>query len=202
MGFLPELWSACASCNGQRFNDSTLEVEHRGRNIAQVLAMTFSEAAEHFESQAVLARKLSRLCEIGLGAVTLGQPTSTLSGGEMQRVKLGIELLAKEGATRRGGPRKPSFYFLDEPTTGLHASEVTRLITLLDALVDAGNTVFVIEHELRVLWSADHLIELGPGGGDEGGKILFSGSPERLAEASATPTGRALASWMRAFPKV
>ncbi|GDX82172.1 UvrABC system protein A [Deltaproteobacteria bacterium] len=183
MSFLADVQVVCERCEGRRFNPETLEVLYRERSIADVLAMTITEAAAFFEHHKKLARIFSTMVRVGLGYVTLGQPASTLSGGEAQRVKLSTEL--HRVATGN------TVYLLDEPTTGLHFSDVRLLIASLQALVEAGNTVVVIEHNTDLIKVADHVIELGPEGGAAGGKLLFAGTPEAMV-GSDTPTGRVL----------
>ena len=188
MSFLADVMVVCERCDGRRFNPETLEVRYRDRSVADVLAMTMTEAAEFFVNHKKLSRILGTLCAVGLGYVTLGQTASTLSGGEAQRVKLSTEL--QRVATGR------TVYLLDEPTTGLHFSDVRLLLAAVQALVDGGNTVVVIEHNPEVIKVADHLVELGPEGGAAGGRVLFSGPPEALARQD-TPTGHVL----RALPE-
>ena len=184
MSFLADVSVVCERCEGRRFNPETLEVQYRGHSIADVLAMTVAEAALFFEHHRKLNRILGTMERVGLGYITLGQPASTLSGGEAQRVKLATEL--HRVATGK------TLYLLDEPTTGLHFSDVRQLIAALQALVDAGNTVLVIEHNTDLIKVADHVVELGPEGGAAGGKILFTGTPEAMVTTD-TPTGRVLA---------
>ena len=175
MNFLPDVDVTCDECDGQRYGPETLEVEYKGKNIAEVLDMTVAEALDFFENQPRLVRTLETLDAVGLGYLTLGQPSTTLSGGEAQRVKLSKEL------SRPG--TGDTVYILDEPTTGMHFEDVRHLLNVLHGLVDAGNTVIVIEHNMDVIKQADHVIDLGPEGGREGGEILFEGPPEALAEA-------------------
>lgn len=184
MSFLPDVYVTCADCTGRRYNDATLEVKYRGKSISDVLAMTVDAALEFFSAVPALARQLQTLHDVGMGYVALGQPATTLSGGEAQRVKLATEL------QRRSTGK--TLYVLDEPTTGLHFEDVRRLIEVLNRLVDAGNTVIVVEHNLDVVRCADHVIDLGPGGGPDGGRVAASGTPERVARAD-TPTGEFLA---------
>jgi excinuclease ABC subunit A len=184
MHFLADVYVPCEQCRGRRFNDATLEVRYKGLSIADVLDLTVSEAAGLFRNHPAIRRILETLIEVGLGYIRLGQSSPTLSGGEAQRVKLSREL-AKRSTGR-------TFYILDEPTTGLHFHDVARLLKVLQQLVDAGNTVLVIEHNLDVLKTVDFLIELGPEGGGAGGRIVASGTPEDLARNPLSPTGRAL----------
>ena len=184
MHFLADVYVPCEVCRGQRYNRETLEVLYKGKNIAQVLDMTAEEALEFFENLPKIRRKVQTLVEVGLGYVKLGQSSTTLSGGEAQRVKLATELARV--ATGK------TIYILDEPTTGLHAADVHKLIDVLQQLVDAGNTVLVIEHNLDVIKTADYLIDLGPEGGDEGGHIVATGTPETVAQVSESYTGQYL----------
>ncbi len=184
MHFLADVYVPCEVCKGQRYNRETLEVQYKGKNISQVLDMTAEEAVEFFENLPKIRRKAQTLVEVGLGYVKLGQSSTTLSGGEAQRVKLATELART--ATGR------TIYILDEPTTGLHSADVHKLIDVLQKLVDAGNTVLVIEHNLDVIKSADHIIDLGPEGGDEGGYIVACGTPEEVAKVSQSYTGQYL----------
>ena len=189
MHFLADVYVPCEVCRGQRYNRETLEVQYKGKNIAQVLDMTAEEAVEFFQNLPKIHRKAQTLVEVGLGYVKLGQSSTTLSGGEAQRVKLATELArSSTGKT---------IYILDEPTTGLHAADVHKLIEVLQQLVNAGNTVLVIEHNLDVIKTADHIIDLGPEGGDEGGYVVASGTPEEVAQVEASYTGRYL---KRYFP--
>jgi excinuclease ABC subunit A len=190
MHFLADVYVPCEECRGRRFNDATLEVKYKGLSIADVLDLTVSEALELFQNHPAIRRILETLLEVGLGYIRLGQSSPTLSGGEAQRVKLSRELAKR--ATGR------TFYILDEPTTGLHFHDVARLLQVLHQLVDAGNTVLVIEHNLDVLKTSDHVIELGPEGGDAGGRLVASGTPEELARNPASPTGRALSGLLAA----
>ncbi|MGE4275820.1 MAG: excinuclease ABC subunit UvrA [Lawsonibacter sp.] len=184
MHFLPDLYVPCDVCKGKRYNRETLEVRFKGKNIAEVLDMTADEALAFFENIPKLRRKTQALCDVGLGYIRLGQSSTTLSGGEAQRVKLAAELLKPAtGAT---------IYILDEPTTGLHMADIHILLDTLQKLVDAGNTVVVIEHDMDVIKSADWIIDLGPEGGDEGGNIVFAGTPEQITSCSASYTGQFL----------
>ncbi len=185
MQFLPDLYVPCEQCAGLRYNRETLDIKYRGYSIADVLALTVEEAATLFARIPALARRLETLHDVGLGYVTLGQPAPTLSGGEAQRVKLATEL------ARRGTGH--TVYVLDEPTTGLHWADIERLLGVLGRLVDAGNTVIVIEHHLDVIKTADWIIDLGPGGGDEGGQVVASGPPEAVSTSADSWTGRFLA---------
>ena len=184
MHFLADVYVPCEVCRGQRYNRETLEVQYKGKNIAQVLDMTAEEAVDFFENLPKIRRKAQTLVEVGLGYVKLGQSSTTLSGGEAQRVKLATEL-ARVSTGR-------TIYILDEPTTGLHAADVHKLIDVLQQLVDAGNTVLVIEHNLDVIKTADHLIDLGPEGGDEGGFVVAEGTPEQVSQVAESYTGQYL----------
>lgn len=184
MHFLPDVYVPCEVCNGKRYNRETLEVKYRGKNIADVLEMTVEEALAFFENHPKISRKIQTVVDVGLGYIKLGQPATTLSGGEAQRVKLASEL------HRRSNGK--SFYILDEPTTGLHAHDISRLLEVLHRLVDGGNTVLVIEHNLDVIKTADHLIDLGPEGGARGGSIVAVGTPEHICEVAQSSTGQYL----------
>ena len=184
MHFLPDIYVPCEVCKGKRYNRETLEVRYKGKNIYEVLEMTVEEALPFFENLPRLYNKLQTLYEVGLSYVKLGQPSTTLSGGEAQRVKLATEL-----AKRSTGK---TIYILDEPTTGLHTADVHKLIEVLQKLVDVGNTVVVIEHNLDVIKTADHIIDLGPEGGDGGGNIVVTGTPEEVAQCAASYTGQYL----------
>lgn len=184
MHFLPDIYVACDVCGGKRYNRETLEVRYKGKNIYEVLDMTCEEARDFFSNLPKISRKIETLCEVGLGYVKLGQSSTTLSGGEAQRVKLATEL-----AKRSTGK---TIYILDEPTTGLHVADVHKLIEMLQRLVDAGNTVVVIEHNLDVIKTADHIIDLGPEGGDRGGTIVCTGTPEQVAKCKKSYTGQYL----------
>ena len=188
MHFLADVYVPCEVCRGARYNRETLEVQYKGKNISQVLDMTAEEALEFFENLPKIRKKVQTMVEVGLGYVKLGQSSTTLSGGEAQRVKLATELA--RAATGR------TIYILDEPTTGLHAADVHKLIEVLQKLVDAGNTVLVIEHNLDVIKTADHIIDLGPEGGDGGGYVVASGTPEEVAQVAESYTGRYLKNYL------
>ena len=181
MHFLPDVYVPCEVCKGARYNRETLEVRYKGRNIAEVLDMTVEEALAYFENLPRIRDKIQTLYDVGLGYVKLGQSSTTLSGGEAQRVKLATELSRRSTGS--------TVYVLDEPTTGLHTADVHRLIEVLQKLTDAGNTVVVIEHNLDVIKCADHIIDLGPEGGDKGGRVVFTGTPEACAECAESATG-------------
>jgi excinuclease ABC subunit A len=185
MHFLPDVWVTCKECNGRRFNRQTLEVNYKGRNIAEVLDMDVQQALDFFASIPPIAVILKTLHDVGLDYIKLGQSALTLSGGEAQRVKLAKEL--SRPATGR------TVYILDEPTTGLHFADIQRLLDVLHRLVEAGNTVIIIEHNLAVIKSADWVIDLGPEGGEAGGYIVAQGTPEAVAANPASYTGRFLA---------
>lgn len=184
MHFLPDIYVPCEVCKGQRYNRETLEVHYKGKNIHDVLEMTAEEALEFFYHIPKIRRKIQTLCDVGLGYIRIGQPATTLSGGEAQRVKLATEL------SRRATGR--TIYILDEPTTGLHTADVHQLITVLQKLVDGGNTVIVIEHNLDIIKTADYIVDLGPEGGDRGGYIVATGTPEQIAKCSNSFTGQYL----------
>ena len=184
MHFLADVYVPCDVCRGQRYNRETLEVLYKGKNISQVLDMTAEEAVDFFGNLPKICRKAQTLVEVGLGYVKLGQSSTTLSGGEAQRVKLATEL-ARTSTGR-------TIYILDEPTTGLHAADVHKLIDVLQQLVNAGNTILVIEHNLDVIKTADYIIDLGPEGGDEGGYVVAAGTPEEVAQVSESYTGQYL----------
>ena len=184
MHFLPDVYVPCEVCKGKRYNRETLEVRYKGKNIADVLAMTVDEAVEFFGNVPKIHRRLKTLQDVGLGYIRLGQPATTLSGGEAQRVKLAAEL------SRRTNGR--TLYILDEPTTGLHTADIHKLLEVLNRLTDNGDTVVVIEHNLDVIKTADYLIDLGPEGGARGGELVAAGTPEEVAEVDASYTGRFL----------
>jgi excinuclease ABC subunit A len=185
MNFLPDVYIECEECKGTRYNRETLDVKYRGKSIAEVLDMTVEEAAEHFENVPLIKGKLDTLTRVGLGYIKLGQSSTTLSGGEAQRIKLTREL-SKKGTGK-------TIYLLDEPTTGLHFHDVKKLISVLNGLVAKGNTVVVIEHNLDIIKSADHIIDLGPEGGNAGGEIVATGTPEEIAMVPESYTGHFLA---------
>ena len=184
MHFLPDIYVPCDVCKGKRYNRETLEVRYKGKNIHEVLDMTVDEAYDFFENLPKIRQRLITLKDVGLGYIKLGQPSTTLSGGEAQRVKLATELSKRSTGN--------TFYVLDEPTTGLHMADVHKLIEVLDRLTDAGNTVVIIEHNLDVIKTADHIIDLGPEGGDAGGEVLFDGAPEEAALCERSYTGQFL----------
>jgi len=181
MNFLPDVYVTCEVCSGKRYNRETLEIKYRGKSIAEVLEMSVSEALDFFEHIPPIKKKLTTLNEVGLGYIHLGQQATTLSGGEAQRVKLATEL-SKTSTTK-------TFYILDEPTTGLHFEDIRMLLNVLQKLVDRGNTVVVIEHNLDVIKTADWVIDLGPEGGDEGGTVLAEGTPEQVSRVKGSYTG-------------
>ena len=184
MNFLPDVYVDCEVCHGKRYNRETLEVTYNGKTVADILNMPIEEAADFFKAYTGISRYLKTLVDVGLGYIRLGQPAPTLSGGESQRVKLATELQRRsDGKT---------VYILDEPTTGLHFEDVNKLLKVLQSLVDKGNTVIVIEHNLDVIKEADWLIDLGPEGGDGGGTIVTQGTPEQVAECEASWTGKFL----------
>src|SRR5207302_6613665 len=192
MQFLPDVYVPCEVCSGKRYNRETLEIKYKGYSIADVLEMTAAEATEVFQNIPSIAVKLRTLCEVGLGYIHLGQPATTLSGGEAQRVKLSSEL------SRRATGR--TMYLLDEPTTGLHFADVEHLLGVLGRLVDAGNTVVVIEHNLDVIKTADWVIDLGPEGGDAGGEIITTGTPEDIIDNPRSYTGQHLRPLLQPTP--
>jgi excinuclease ABC subunit A len=185
MHFLPDIYVPCEICKGKRYNRETLEVKYKGKTISDVLQMRVEEALDFFGALPKIERRLRTLYEVGLGYIRLGQSATTLSGGEAQRVKLATEL------SRRSNGK--TLYILDEPTTGLHFEDVAKLLEVLNKLVAAGDTVLVIEHNLDVIKSADYLIDLGPEGGERGGSIVATGTPEEVAENSHSYTGQFLA---------
>jgi excinuclease ABC subunit A len=189
MNFLPDVYVPCEKCQGKRYNRETLEIRYKGKSISDVLEMTVEQAVEFFQNVPYLYRKIKVLEEVGLGYITLGQSAVTLSGGEAQRVKLATELSKKDTGK--------TFYILDEPTTGLHFEDIRHLLDVLNKLVDRGNTVLVIEHNMDVIKVADHIIDIGPEGGDGGGEILFEGTPEQLVNVEKSYTAKFLAPELR-----
>jgi excinuclease ABC subunit A len=184
MNFLPDVYVPCEVCHGARYNRETLEVHYKGKSIAEVLNMPIEEATEFFEAVPAIARHLNTLKDVGLGYVRLGQAATTLSGGEAQRVKLASEL--QKRSTGR------TVYVLDEPTTGLHFEDISKLLKVLSGLVDKGNTVIVIEHNLDVIKTADWIVDMGPEGGAGGGLVVAEGTPEQVAAVPASHTGKFL----------
>lgn len=184
MNFLPDVQVPCEECGGKRYNRETLEVRYRGKSISDVLDMSIEEAVPFFESIPAIYRKIKTLYDVGLGYIKLGQSSTTLSGGEAQRVKLATELSKKDTGK--------TFYILDEPTTGLHFEDINVLLGVLNRLVDHGNTILVIEHNLDVVKVADWVIDMGPEGGAGGGKVLFEGTPEGLTKVKESHTGKFL----------
>jgi excinuclease ABC subunit A len=186
MHFLPDVYVTCEVCKGKRYNRETLEVRYKSRNVAEVLEMTVAEALEFFEPVPAIKQKLRTLHDVGLDYIRLGQSATTLSGGEAQRVKLATEL------SRRATGR--TLYILDEPTTGLHFADIRRLLEVLNQLVDQGNTVVIIEHNMDVIKTADWIVDLGPEGGNDGGRVIATGTPEEVArQADRSYTGQFLA---------
>lgn len=184
MQFLSDVYVPCEVCNGNRYNRETLEVRYKGKNISNVLNMTVEEAISFFDNHPKILRKLKTLNEVGLGYIHLGQPSTTMSGGEAQRVKLATELMrVATGDT---------LYILDEPTTGLHSEDIRKLLTVLQKLVESGNTVVVIEHNLDVIKVADYIVDLGPEGGDGGGELIAKGTPEEICKSEISYTGQYL----------
>jgi excinuclease ABC subunit A len=186
--FLPSVYAPCSTCHGARYNAKTLEIQYRGKNIAEVLGMTVDAASEFFAGEAQVVRALDVLREVGLGYLRLGQPATELSGGEAQRIKLATELQR----IQRGN----TLYVLDEPTTGLHPSDVEKLIAQLDRLVDAGNTVILVEHDMRVVAASDAVIDIGPGAGEDGGRVVASGTPREVSRARGSRTAAYLARFL------
>ncbi len=184
MNFLPDVYVVCEECNGKRYNRETLEVRYKGKSINDVLDMTINQAVEFFANVPAIVQKIKTLKDVGLGYITLGQQSTTLSGGEAQRVKLASELAKRDTGK--------TLYILDEPTTGLHFEDVKVLLEVLNRLVDRGNTVLVIEHNMDVIKVADHIIDLGPEGGERGGKIICEGTPEEVSRHAESHTARFL----------
>ena len=181
MHFLPDIYVPCEVCKGKRYNRETLEVRYKGKNISDVLDMTVEEALEFFKNIPSINNKIKTLYEVGLGYIKLGQPSTTLSGGEAQRIKLATELSKKSTGK--------TLYILDEPTTGLHMADVSKLIDILYRLADNGNTIVVIEHNLDIIKCSDYIVDLGPEGGDKGGNIVAVGTPEEVAKIKESATG-------------
>jgi excinuclease ABC subunit A len=192
MHFLPDVYVTCEVCKGKRYNRETLEVKYKGRSIADVLEMSVDEALTFFENIPPIRRHLQTLSDVGLGYVKLGQPAPTLSGGEAQRIKLSSELHKRATGN--------TFYVLDEPTTGLHFEDIRKLLEVLQRLVDSGNTVLVIEHNLDVIKTADWVVDLGPEGGDQGGAVVVTGTPEDVAAHPISHTGRFLQEVLEGIP--
>ena len=189
MHFLPDVYVPCEVCHGKRYNRETLEVKYKGKNIYDVLNMTVEEALEFFDHVPSIKRKIQTLYDVGLSYIKLGQPSTELSGGEAQRIKLATEL------SKRGTGK--TIYILDEPTTGLHFADVHKLIEILRRLAEGGNTVVVIEHNLDVIKTADYIIDIGPEGGDKGGTVIASGTPEEVAANPVSYTGRYVSKYLR-----
>ncbi|MEM7514383.1 MAG: excinuclease ABC subunit UvrA, partial [Bacteroidota bacterium] len=181
MNFLPDVYVTCPTCQGRRYNRETLEIRYKGKSISDVLNMSVKEALEFFDAMPRIKRKLKTLNDVGLGYITLGQPATTLSGGEAQRIKISSELSKKDTGN--------TIYILDEPTTGLHFQDIEMLLGVLNQLVERGNTVLVIEHNMDVIKFADHIIDLGPEGGNKGGTIVAQGTPEEIATHPTSHTG-------------
>ena len=184
MHFLPDVYVTCPACHGKRYNREALEIKYKGKDISEVLNMTIDEAVDFFKNIPSIAPKLQTIQKVGLGYIRLGQPATTFSGGEAQRIKLATEL------SRRSTGK--TLYILDEPTTGLHTDDVKRLLEILNELVNGGNSMIIIEHNLHVIKCADWIIDMGPEGGLKGGQIIAEGTPEQLAKKSDTPTGKYL----------
>lgn len=184
MNFLPDVYIECPDCNGKRYNRETLEVRYKGKSISDVLNMTVEQSLDFFSNIPVIHNKLKALHDVGLGYITLGQPATTLSGGEAQRIKLAAEFTKKDTGK--------TLYILDEPTTGLHFEDIDVLMKLLHRLVDKGNTIIIIEHNLDVIKQADYIIDLGPEGGEQGGYVVALGTPEEIAENEKSYTARYL----------
>lgn len=180
MNFLPDISVTCEKCNGKRYNDETLEIRYKGKTISDVLDMDIETALEFFQNIPEITQKLQTLVDVGMGYIRLGQPSTTLSGGEAQRVKLATELSKKETGN--------TLYILDEPTTGLHFYDIEILLNVLNDIVNKGNTVIVIEHNLDVIKMADYIIDMGPGGGKNGGEILIAGTPNEVVKAEKGAT--------------
>ena len=188
MNFLPDIYVPCEVCKGTRYSRETLEVKYKGKSISDVLEMTVEEALEFFSNIPRIKTKIQTLADVGLNYIKLGQPSTTLSGGEAQRVKLATELSKR--ATGK------TLYILDEPTTGLHIADVHRLVDILQRLVDTGNTILVIEHNLDLIKTADHIIDLGPEGGEKGGEVIAIGTPEQICKNDKSYTGSFLKKYL------
>ena len=189
MHFLPPVLVECDVCRGKRFNRETLQVKYKGKNIAEVLDLTIDEAIEHFEGNYFITDKLKVLQSVGLGYIKIGQSATTLSGGEAQRIKIAKELTHTLG--------KRTLYLLDEPTTGLHYYDIDMLLGVLNKLVEKGNSVLVIEHNMHMLKSMDYIIDLGPDGGEDGGRLVASGSPEDISRVEKSITGKYLKEYLK-----
>jgi excinuclease ABC subunit A len=193
LSFMPDVEVPCEACKGARYNADTLDITYSGKNIAEILDMSIEEGVSFFEDQPAIARRLDVLNQLGMGYLTLGQSSTTLSGGEAQRIKLSNEL----SKLKRGGR---ILYILDEPTTGLHIADIQRLLECLNRLVDAGHTVVVIEHHMDVIKTADWVIDLGPEGGHQGGEVIACGTPEEIAAHPRSHTGRFLKQHLAGVP--
>ena len=189
MHFLPDVYVPCEVCHGTRYNSETLQIKYKGKNIYEVLEMTVEEALDFFENHPKIKNKLQMLSDVGLSYIKLGQPAPTLSGGEAARIKLAKELQKK--------PTGKSLFILDEPTTGLHTDDIKKLLVILNRIVDGGDTVIVIEHNLDVIKVADYIIDLGPEGGDGGGNIVASGTPEEVVDCKESYTGKFLKPYLQ-----
>ena len=181
MNFMPDVYVVCDECGGKRYNDATLQCTFKGKNIADVLDMTIEEAYDFFKNYSKLSRKLKMLCDVGLGYMKVGQQSTTISGGEAQRIKLAYYLQKK--------PTGKTIYILDEPTTGLHVDDIAKLMKIFERIVDGGDTIICIEHNLDVIKNADYIIDIGPEGGDKGGQIIAKGTPEEVADNPDSYTG-------------
>ena len=191
MNFLPDVYVVCESCNGKRYNRETLEVRYKGKSVNDILDMTINQAVEFFENIPSIIQKIRTLQDVGLGYITLGQQSTTLSGGEAQRVKLASELAKRDTGK--------TLYILDEPTTGLHFEDVKVLLEVLNRLIERGNTVLVIEHNMDVIKVADHIIDLGPEGGERGGQIVCEGMPEEIIFHQDSYTAKFLKQELKRF---
>ena len=189
MNFLSDVYVPCDVCHGKRYNRETLEIKYKGKSIADILDMTVEDALKFFENVPTIKRKIQTLNDVGLGYIKLGQPATTLSGGEAQRIKLAAELSkVQTGKT---------LYILDEPTTGLHIDDVNRLVNIIQELANKGNTIIVIEHNLDLIKTCDHIIDLGPEGGDMGGQIIAQGTPEEICKVKKSYTGQFLKPYLK-----